>query len=156
MSPSCMISKRLFALAGTFVLVSTSGCDSSEPDECLRIEEQSYTASAPATESISLDKIATFELQQDVWTYEAAGCVIPDDGSSETSLVIRNVTSCEVSFTYRLSVFEGREGSSVEGTTFVRQAAANDEGVVLRNQGYRLDRAQILVTIWDVTQESCG
>jgi len=137
------------------VLSFIFGCDSNGSDECRLLREDSYTASAPAIEMFSNLRVATFELQQEVRTYEEGTCEKPAEGISETRLTIRNLTSCEVSFDYRMSVFEGRVGLTVEGQTFIRQGAASDEGVVLRDLGVRVDRSQILLTMWDFTMESC-
>ena len=148
--------RRSTLIIATLAVLLAAGCDSNGSNECRRTGEDTYTASAPLVDPLSQTIVAQFGLQQEIRSYQSESCEIPAGGFSETRLIIRNLTSCELSFDYRLSVFEGREGSTIEGAAFIRQGAVDDQGVVLRNSGIRVDRAQIIITAEDVAQESCG
>ncbi len=148
--------EAVFVLTGILASLNVTGCDSAEIAECQRLSEKTYTASIPLLAPLSADRIALFELQQEVRTYENGSCEIPAEGLSELSLVIRNLTSCELTFDYRMSVIEDGGGSTVEGTSFIRQGAVDDQGVILKESGVRIDRAQIILTGSALTQESCG
>ena len=137
------------------VIVFAAGCDTNEPETCKLLDEDTYSASAPLVERLSAETIAHFELQQNVRRFETRSCDLPVDGISEITLVIRNAKSCEISFGYRLSVFEGRVGATIEGSALIRQGAATDEGTIMRDSGIRLDRSQIIVTASNVMMDSC-
>ena len=147
------IRQTVQVLLGSLAILLAIGCDSNESAECRRLSEDTYSNSAPLVDN-ALVSIALFELKQEIRTYEAGSCEIPAEGISETSLVIRNLTSCELSFMYRLSVFEST-GWTVEGTSFIRQGAADDQGVIQSDSGIRLDHTQIIVIGWDEEQTSC-
>jgi hypothetical protein len=151
-----MTRSSISSIVGIMALLMFTGCDSNETAECQQLSENTYTASQPVLETLSDDRISLFELQQKVRTYESGSCEIPAEGLSELSLVIRNLTSCELSFDYRMSVIEDGEGSTVEGESSINPGAVDDQGVILRNSGVRIDEAQIILTPSNITQESCG
>lgn len=145
--------KPMLLAAGAVLFVL--GCDSAEPDECPIARTDSYTQSAIAVNPASSQTVARFEMQQDVDSYLDDSCTPPASGVSRTRLVVRNLTSCDLSFTYRLSTFVGQEGTTVTGSVSAGPDAISDQGTIFSDSGIRLDQSQVVLTIADVVQRSC-
>jgi hypothetical protein len=139
----------------TAAAILTGSCDSNGDLTCQLLDTETHTASTPLVDP-EFRRIALFEFQQELRFYEDDGsCELPSD-QDEISLRIRNVTSCEYSFDYELSVFEGREGTTILGDASVRQNAVADQGVVVRDLGILIDRSQFILTGSNVIQGDCS
>ena len=130
------------------------GCDSSDPEDCQPSRTDTYTQSASGIHPITLSNLAQFEMQQEIDTYPSE-CTAPSSDISRTRLAVRNLTTCELSFDYRLSVFVGQVGTTVLGSVSVRPQAVDDKGIVFRDVGIQIDESQVILTLSMVEQSGC-
>lgn len=126
--------------------VALAACDS-EPDEpaCEVVADLMRTRTEVIQTSATTPP-AQFEFSQHVVRYETTDCRRDEDDTDEVSLVIRNLTSCQLALSYQLSFIENQDGWSYNGSLTFQPLGAIDVGVISRVGNANIESAQLLLS----------
>lgn len=136
----------LFSAGAALTIVTLAACDSG-PDQavCAVVLDEMRTRTE-AIQTSAATPPAQFEFSQHVLRYETVDCRREQDDVDEVSLVIRNLTSCELALSYQLSFIENQDGWSYNGSLTFQPRGAIDVGVISRVGNANIESAQLLLS----------